>query len=237
MDEIQRIENVAEVYNSEVGKLNRDLISHYTLEVIHPFIRPQSSVLLMGLGDGDIAESISQLDVSLTVVEGSRKLIDTFPNLKAKATLVETLFEDFEPQNSFDVVIGTHVLEHVEDPVKILKQTTRWLTSDGMALFTVPNRLSLHRKIGIEMGILPNEASLSEQDILLGHRRVYDVSDLERDLRDAGYNQIEISGYLLKIVPNRMMKDWSRELLDATFRVSQSLPRDICADLIAKCRL
>jgi hypothetical protein len=73
MDEIQRIENVAEVYNSEVGKLNRDLISHYTLEVIHPFIRPQSSVLLMGLGDGDIAESISQLDVSLTVVEGSRK--------------------------------------------------------------------------------------------------------------------------------------------------------------------
>lgn len=237
MDEIQRIENVAEVYNSEVGKLNRDLISHYTLEVIQPLIRPQASVLLMGLGDGDIAESISQLGVSLTVVEGSKKLIDSFPNLQAKATLVETLFEDFEPETSFDVVIGTHVLEHVEDPVNILKQTTRWLASDGMAVFTVPNRFSLHRRIGREMGILPNEASLSEQDILLGHRRVYDVSDLEGDLRDAGYSQIEISGYLLKIVPNRMMKDWSRELLDATFRVSKSLPRDICADLIAKCRL
>lgn len=237
MDESQRLNAVAQVYDSEAGRLNIQFVSHYTLEIIRPLIRAGDSVLLMGIGDGYIASSLSQWCTALTIVEGSRRVIDKFGKPNDRCIVVESLFEDFEPQETFDVVVGTHVLEHVDDPIQVLKQTTRWLSKRGVAVFTVPNAVSLHRRIGKEMGLLPTESSLNEQDLLHGHRRVFDSGPLERDLRAAGYNQVEISGYWLKIVPNHMMKEWSRELLDAIFSVSLCLPRDMCADLLAKCRI
>jgi SAM-dependent methyltransferase len=241
MSEIQRLDDVAEVYKSEVGRLNRDLISHYTLELVRPLIGAEDSVLLMGIGDGYIASALSQLGASLTIVEGSSRLIEKYSSRSTVANdrcvLIESLFENFEPEQVFDVVVGTHVLEHLEEPVRVLRQTARWLSERGIAIFTVPNRFSFHRRIGKEMRVLPSESSLSEQDVQLGHRRVYDTYSLESDLRMAGYNQIEIKGYLLKVVPNHLMKEWSRDLLNAIFRVSLSLPRDICADLMATCRI
>jgi 2-polyprenyl-3-methyl-5-hydroxy-6-metoxy-1,4-benzoquinol methylase len=237
MSETQRIDNVAEVYGTEVGRLNRDLISHYTLELIKPLLNPSHSVLLMGIGDGEIAYFLNDFCQSLTIIEGSGELIREHSKLSQRSDVIETLFEEFEPRNRFDVIVGTHVLEHVEDPVNILNHTTHWLSSSGIALFTVPNRFSLHRRIGKKMGLLDDEASLSEQDILLGHRRVYKEEELKADILAAGYSHVDIEGYLLKIVPNRMMKEWNTDLLDAVFDISRTLPVEMCADLLAKCRL
>lgn len=237
MHETQRINDIAEIYGTEVGKLNRDLISHYTLALIKPLVTPSSSVLLMGIGDGEIAYFLNDFCSSLTIIEGSHELIQYHPKLTQDSNVVETLFEAFKPKSRFDLIVGTHVLEHVEDPVNILQHTTRWLAFSGLALFTVPNRMSLHRRIGKQMGLLDDEASLSEQDILLGHRRVYNVENLKTDILAAGYSHVDIRGYLLKVVPNRMMKDWNTDLLDAMFHVSQTLPVEICADLVAQCRV
>lgn len=236
MSKIRQLNKVAEVYEEEVGILDRELISHYTFEVMRPLICSKDSVLLMGIGNGYIADALSQLKISLTIVEGSARLIEKYSKTNSRCIIIESLFEKFNPKHGFNVIVGTHVLEHLNEPVRVLKQTTRWLSKRGIAIFTVPNMFSLHRRIGKEMGILSNESSLSEQDILLGHRRVYDAYSLEGHLRKAGYNKVKIMGYLLKLVPNRLMKEWSRDLLDAIFHVSLGLPRDICADLIAMCR-
>ena len=99
------------------------------------------------------------------------------------------------------------MLEHVVEPIEVIHQTRKWLKPDGTAIFTVPNRDSLHRRIGKTMGILAHEGSMSRQDDILDHRRVYGKETLEDDLKAGGYKSISVSGYNLKLVPLVMMPE------------------------------
>ena len=64
------------------------------------------------------------------------------------------LFEDFRPAEAFDVVVMEHVLEHVEDPVGILKLAKPWLAPGGQVVIGVPNAHSFHRLAAVKMGLL-----------------------------------------------------------------------------------
>ena len=44
------------------------------------------------------------------------------------------------PDNHFDVVVSSEVMEHLEDDVKALKELKRVLKKDGIILITVPNK-------------------------------------------------------------------------------------------------
>ena len=83
------------------------------------------------------------------------------------------------------------------------------------------------------MSLLPTTDSLNEQDIAVGHQRVYDSSLLTAHILDAGLELVELSGYLLKIVPLSIMQDWSDELLEALYEVSRELPVDECSNIFA----
>jgi SAM-dependent methyltransferase len=48
----------------------------------------------------------------------------------------------------FDVVFCSHVLEHVDSPVNLLREAWRVLRPDGMVLIAVPNEDSLANRIG-----------------------------------------------------------------------------------------
>lgn len=51
------------------------------------------------------------------------------------------------PDNKFDAVFIMEVLEHVEDPVKVLKETKRVLKKGGYAVFLVPSDNDLFKII------------------------------------------------------------------------------------------
>lgn len=237
MSEQDYLDITAESYGNEIGTVDREFVSHYSLEMARPYLENIESVLLMGVGDSYIADSVSQLPIKTTIVEGSSKLVKRYRVLNRRCHIVNTLFEDFKPDTSYDLILGTHILEHVSDPVQVIRQTTNWLSRNGISIFTVPNGNSLHRQIGKEMGLLQKTSDLNANDISLGHRRVYTSDKFRHDIEMAGYREILIKGYLLKIVPNKMMLDWDRKLLDGLFVVSQNLPVDICADLFAVCHL
>jgi 2-polyprenyl-3-methyl-5-hydroxy-6-metoxy-1,4-benzoquinol methylase len=61
----------------------------------------------------------------------------------ALGTLEENRFED----GSFSVVHFSHVIEHVPDPVGMLREVRRILTADGMALITTPNINGLQARL------------------------------------------------------------------------------------------
>lgn len=59
-----------------------------------------------------------------------------------------TAFEKAELKDStFDLVIFNHVLEHMENPVEILKKANQVLKKDGAILIDVPNFASLSARI------------------------------------------------------------------------------------------
>lgn len=195
----------------------------------------------MGWGDGAVVQRVHDRVDHIDVIEGDKKLcqqaqqeFDSHP----KITIIQSLFENYEPKNNqrVDLVLGNHVLEHVDDPVAVLKQTMTWLKKKGTALFTVPNATSLHRRIGVRMGLLKTVYDLNEQDRRVGHQRVYDTKTFRSDIDKSGYKITKLGGFNLKLVSQNQMRDWPDDLLRAIYEVSLECPADFCSNLYAICR-
>jgi len=229
------LERSSAFYQGEGGRLNKDIISASTLSMLRRYDLGRR-VLLMGIGDGLVLEALaSDPRHQVTVVEGSATLVARYSEHRDIAC-VHSLFEDYRPEDPFDSVIGTHVLEHVADPIAVAVMAAGWARQEGRLFFTVPNADSLHRRIGVEMGLLPARDALHEQDISQGHRRVYRAEILKRDLVHAGLVVQEIRGYILKTMSNQQMAHLSADYLRASLQVSLELPPEYCSSLLAVCR-
>lgn len=184
-----------------------------------------SSCLELGPADGVVTETLAEAFPSLTVVDGSStfcaRLAERFP----AATVVNSLFEEYTPADRFDTVVLGHVLEHVEDPVGLLRRVRSWVAPGGVVLATVPNAHSLHRQAAVLMGLLPTEDSLNETDHRYGHRRVYDLAVLRSDVEEAGLSIALTGGYWLKTLSNaQIAEQWTQEMLDAYMALGESYP-------------
>ncbi len=239
--EAQRLDEAAKLYRTEAGELNRDITAYYDLQTIlkhrGELGLSNAHAVMMGVGEGAAASGLAPHVAHLTVVEGSAALTKDFCKIAPEnVNAVHSLFEAFTPAQPVDVAIATHVLEHVEHPVEVMRQAWQWLKVGGTAFVTVPHCGSLHRRIGVKMGLLQATNALNKQDITVGHRRVYSIPEFTADLRAAGFTIEKLGGFMIKLVSQAQMKGWPRELLDAIFEVSLEADAGLCSNLFAICR-
>ena len=185
----------------------------------------------LGFGDGIVTAALAKSGCELTVLEGAATLVDRARQAHPTVNCVHSLFEDFRADRAYDVILASHVLEHVDDPQAILRLISSWLVETGKIIIVVPNRNSLHRQLAVLMGLQPELDTLSKRDLLVGHQRVYSLEGLEEDVRRAGLRPIKSVGFFLKVLPNAMMLDYSRELLWALNVISSSLPKHLLANI------
>lgn len=228
-----KLDNYSEIYSKEAGKLNQDITSYYNCElvkIVFPDITSKK-ILLLGLGDTYVAQEMFKLSQNITILEGSNEIINKAPKYLQERTIL-TYFEDYYPTERFDYIIATHILEHIEKPNILLKHIKKhYLTPDTKLLFTVPSSNSLHRKIGVELGLLSKPNDLNTQDIQLGHQRVYSYNEFLNEFKSADFNIKDSGGFFIKIVSHSQMKDYSRELLDAIFNISMKESPEICSNI------
>ncbi len=192
-------------------------------------------VLHMGLGNGLVARFLDNIVSKQTIIEGSSLILDKFSFSSKKTDFIEVLFENFQSENKFDIILANHVMEHVANPINVLNYIKLFLGKRGKIFITVPNANSIHRLIGVEMGLLKDIFELNKSDIKAGHKRVYNLKSLSNDVIKAGLNIEDSGGYNLKMVSLSQMQGWSQELLDAIFTVSKSIPKEICTNLWIIC--
>lgn len=188
-------------------------------------------VLELGYGDGLVTAALAGLECDVTVLEGATTLVDLARAKHPRINCINILFEDFAPDEPFDVILASHVLEHVDQPQDLLKLMSSWLSDNGRLIIVVPNKNSIHRQLSVIMGLQPHLDTLSARDLLVGHQRVYSLQTLGEDVRAAGLYPVETMGFFLKVLPNSMMLDYSQALLKALNEVSESLPTDILANI------
>jgi ubiquinone/menaquinone biosynthesis C-methylase UbiE len=101
--------------------------------------RPGLRVLEVGCGAGNILEQIS--DAELHGVDISDYILDKArARLGVRATVVKGDAEALPyPDQSFDRVYCSEVLEHVLDPAAVIAEMRRVLTHNGVAVVSVPN--------------------------------------------------------------------------------------------------
>lgn len=188
--------------------------------------------LEMGPAEGLMTGTLYAAFPHLTVVEGAEVFCESLRQRFPNATVVHSLFEDFEPAEPFDTIVLGHVLEHVDDPVALLARARSWLTPGGVICAAVPNARSLHRQAAVIMGLLPREDSLNDADRYHGHRRVYNPESFRGDFLEAGLTIRHFGGYWLKPVSNGQIEQtWTPEMLAAFMALGERYP-DIAGEIV-----
>lgn len=227
-NEQKRLDLIANDNNYDKG-VNRKIIE-YTAELFKRYKKP-GSVLELGPAQGLATDLLYPIFPDYSVVDASELFINLIHERHPNLDTHISLFEDFNPKKKYDNILIGHVLEHVEDPVAILKRCKEWKRDDGIILAAVPNSGSLHRLAGVKLGLIKTVSELNDSDLKAGHRRVYDINSFIGDFHKAGLHVIKSGGYWLKVIPNSQVeKTWSDEQIQVYMEMGEDFP-DIASNI------
>jgi 2-polyprenyl-3-methyl-5-hydroxy-6-metoxy-1,4-benzoquinol methylase len=170
----------------------------------------------------------------VAIADAKRKVGD-------KAMFVHSTFEAAALPKRYDHIVLTHVLEHLDDPVKLLKRINdEWLSVSGRLFLVCPNANAPSRQIAVKMGLISHNAAVTAAEADHGHRRTYSLDTLERDAIAAGLRVTYRSGIFFKALANfqwdRLLSTdiISKAYLDGCYMVGQQYP-DLCASIFLLC--
>jgi 2-polyprenyl-3-methyl-5-hydroxy-6-metoxy-1,4-benzoquinol methylase len=122
--------------------------------VLHLYrtLRLSGDLLDFGAGTGTLAK---QLIVSQT--GGSITCADILPRPESVPSSILWLQTDLNnaipvPDNSFDIIISSEVIEHLENPRATFREFYRLLRSNGVLIVTTPNQESVRSFAGLLLG-------------------------------------------------------------------------------------
>lgn len=180
---------------------------------------------------------------SITCVEASSEAInEAKEKIGDKVNWVEGRFEDVELPTKYDNIIITHVLEHIENPVELLKKIKdKWLSDKGKLFIVVPNANAPSRQIAVKMGLIPHNTSITPREKEHGHCITYTLDVLESHAIEAGLNVTNRSGIFFKALANfqwdKMLETdiISKDYLDGCYALGQQYP-DLCSSIMLVCK-
>lgn len=238
IEERERLDSMAETYFSAKAQGPDRLQKIFCLKKTVPNVLGPE-VLELSYNDGLWTDALLEAGHSVTIVEGARGLIEHARRRYAgnpRVHCVHSLFEEFSPERHFDDVLLPFILEHVTDPADVLAKARDWIAPGGRLHVLVPNKTSMHRKIGLCMGLMPDLEYLDSTDIAVGHRRHYSLEDFQTTLDAAGLVTVSIQGIFLKPVNSAVMMDWPEKRLEAFDAIATELPPQWSAFLYALCK-
>jgi 2-polyprenyl-3-methyl-5-hydroxy-6-metoxy-1,4-benzoquinol methylase len=210
------------------------------MRTLDPFL-PSGRALEMGCYTGDVTELIADRYRDLTVIEASDELIAaTRARVAGRARFIHGTFETVELGERFDAIFLIHTLEHLDDPVGVLRRVNVWLTDRGRVFIVVPNANAPSRQIAVQMGLIASNDAVTDEERAHGHRKTYRLDTLERDALDAGLDIVQRGGVFFKPLANyqfdRLMGGdvISNEYLEGCYQLGMHYP-DLCASIWLAC--
>jgi 2-polyprenyl-3-methyl-5-hydroxy-6-metoxy-1,4-benzoquinol methylase len=218
-----------------------DVMHPFMLRAFAPFFRT-GNVLELGSFRGDFTSRLAERFMDITCVEASDEAaVAARARLVEKARVINATFESVKLQQRYDNIILTHVLEHLDDRVGLLRRVNdEWLSDSGRFFVVCPNANAPSRQIAVKMGIIKNNSAVTPEEEQHGHRVTYTLDTLERDARDAGLAVIHRSGIFFKALANfqwdRLLQTdiISPEYLDGCYQLGQIYP-DLCSSIFLVC--
>ncbi|CAI8297770.1 MAG: Ubiquinone biosynthesis O-methyltransferase [Flavobacteriia bacterium] len=115
----------------------------FIVEEINRDLRYDTSrrILEVGCGNGNVSRGIASMGYQVLGVDIDKESIELarsnnpLPNLNFRAEAAE----DLKEHGSFDAIVCTEVLEHLDDPTVVLNYVKENLRPGGLFISTVPN--------------------------------------------------------------------------------------------------
>lgn len=218
-----------------------DVMHPFMIKTFAPFFQ-QGSLLELGSFQGAFTKRLLPFFRDVTCVEASDEAVaKAREKIGSEATFVNALFESVVLPKKYDNVVLTHVLEHIDDPILVLKRiNNEWLSENGRLFLACPNANAPSRQIAVKMGLIPNNVAVTPSETQHGHLRTYTLDTLEGDARSAGLRVVMRSGIFFKTLANfqwdRLLATdiISQEYLEGCYQLGQVYP-DLCSSIFLLC--
>ncbi|MCI8376712.1 MAG: class I SAM-dependent methyltransferase [Lachnospiraceae bacterium] len=237
-------------YNEEFKDNTRKYAYGFDYDVMHPFmIRAFSpmfqkgNALELGSFQGHFTERLLPYFEDITCVEASGEALQAArERLEDRIKLVQGTFEEVSLPQRYDNIFLTHVLEHLDDRVGLLKKIREeWLSDRGVLFVACPNANAPSRQIAVKMGLIDHNTAVTDAERAHGHRITYSLDTLEGDIRKAGLQVEYKSGIFFKALANfqwdRVIQEGivAEEYLEGCYELGQVYP-DLCSSIYCVCK-
>lgn len=147
-----------------------EIIFQERVRYLKQFLPPGASILDFGCGQGVFGKIAKKFGYQAFGYDIDPQSAADFYSLKEI------------PNRFFDAVVCFDVIEHVDDPKKLLGDIRQKLKPNGLLFLTTPNRLGLAGRIikNKFWGLVPG-----------GHKNVFSLSQMENLLKATGFKVIE----------------------------------------------
>jgi len=185
----------------------------------------EPKILEIGVGGGDITLLLASQYEHLSFVEPDPAICNlVIDRLKsASISSIKHVCSGIEQADfameQFDHIIMLGLLEHLIDPGLVLRKVADLLKPYGRVHLTVNLAGSLHRWLGLEMGMLETLTSLTTNEINHGHYRVYTHESILDELDNTGFSISHQQTYYLKPFPTSSLIHLTNEQHDALFKL------------------
>lgn len=218
-----------------------DVMHPYMIRSFEPFFN-NGSLLELGSFKGDFTRRFLEHFHDVTCVEASEVAIEEAKQkLGDKVMFIHSLFETAELPKRYDNIVLTHVLEHIDDPVRVLKRINdEWLAEGGRFFLVCPNANAPSRQIAVKMGLISHNSAVTPAELEHGHRCTYSLDTLERDAVAAGLKVVHRTGIFFKALANFQWDKLlntdiiSEEYLEGCYKLGQHYP-DLCSSIFLMC--
>jgi 2-polyprenyl-3-methyl-5-hydroxy-6-metoxy-1,4-benzoquinol methylase len=243
-------ETIKRDYNKESIDNERKYAYSFDLDVMHPFMlkafepffNKSGNFLELGSYNGEFTKRFTKYFNDITCVEASDEAIeDAKIKLPSTVKFINSLFEEVTLPEKYDNIVLTHVLEHLDDPVNVLKRVNdEWLSDNGRFFLVTPNAMAPSRQIAVKMGLISHNDAVTPGEEKHGHRITYTLDTLERDAKNAGLNVVHRSGVFFKALANFQWDKLlqtdiiSTEYLDGCYELGQRYP-ELCSSIFLMC--
>jgi 2-polyprenyl-3-methyl-5-hydroxy-6-metoxy-1,4-benzoquinol methylase len=242
--------NIPRDYNAEIEDtadhryaygFDFDVMHPYMIRSFEPFFRP-GNILELGSFKGDFTRRLREQFSDITCLEASSEAItEARGKLGNKVKFVHSTFEAAMLPRRYNNIVLTHVLEHLDDPVQVLKRiNNEWLAKDGRFFLVCPNANAPSRQIAVRMGLISHNTAVTPAEAEHGHRCTYTLDTLERDASAAGLKVVHRSGIFFKALANfqwdllLQTEIISKDYLDGCYDLGQRYP-DLCSSIFLMC--
>lgn len=155
----------------------------------------KKSLLVIGPGDFQEIEVLIKMGFQISILDIDPRVIlkikQRYPDHIYKTFIVDSFFNNYPTEDSFDLVYAKEVIEHFDQPEMFLNHVFRLLKNDGRLWLSTPN-YGFFLLPFLEKTILELIAKASGFSRRMIHPTKYSLNRLNDDLKAAHFSQVDV---------------------------------------------